>query len=81
MNYKEVLIANLDKLHTTKLGIERIKNNINCNIKNVIVYCKELILNKESFVYKQGKNLYVELGNVKLTINSYSYTIITAHKM
>ncbi len=28
---------------------------------------------------KQGKNWYCEVENIKITINSYSYTIITAH--
>lgn len=36
---KEVLLSNIDKVHTTKMGID----------------------------------------NIKITINSYSYTIITAH--
>lgn len=30
-------------------------------------------------IYKQGKNWYCEVDNIKITINSYSYIIITAH--
>ena len=59
MEDKKILLDNIDKIHTTEMGIDRIKRN--CNI------------------YKQGKNWYCEVENIKITINSYSYTIITAH--
>ncbi|MFR8010297.1 MAG: DUF3781 domain-containing protein [Clostridia bacterium] len=34
---------------------------------------------KNRNIYKQGENWYCEVENIKITINSYSYTIITAH--
>ena len=37
------------------------------------------VLDKNCNIYKQGKNWYCEVENIKITINSYSYTIITAH--
>ena len=37
------------------------------------------ILDKNCNIYKQGKNWYCKIDNIKITINSYSYTIITAH--
>ena len=74
------LLLNTQKLHTTKMGIERIKKNLNIN-GNVVNYCKKLILNDKANIYKQGKNWYVEINNIKITINSSSYTIITAHMM
>ena len=72
------LINNIDKLHTTKLGVKRIQNNlkINCDVVN---YCKKTIMDKNSKIYIHGKNYYCENGNIRLTINKYSYTIITAH--
>ena len=72
------LINNIYKLHTTDMGVSRIKRNLNIN-EDVIEYCKKIILDKNSNIYKKGKNFYCENGNIKLTINSYSYTIITAH--
>jgi hypothetical protein len=71
------LLDNIDKIHTTKLGLERIKNNINLDD---IEYIKELILKKESRIIKKGKNYYVEIDNIIITINSYNYCIITAHR-
>lgn len=29
LDYKEVLLTNLDKVHTTEMGLDRIKNNLN----------------------------------------------------
>ena len=76
---KEMLIENIEKIHTTKLGSERIKRNINCD-EDVIEFTKKCILSNNANIYKKGKNYYCETKNVIITINSYSYTIITAHK-
>ena len=76
---KEVLLSNIEKVHTTKMGIERIKKNLKLDTNDVVLYCKNKVLNKKCNIYKQGKNWYCEIDNIKITINSYSYTIITAH--
>ena len=73
------LINNINKLHTTNMGVSRIKRNLNIT-EDVVKYCKNIILDNNSNIYKKGKNFYCENGNIKLTVNSYSYTIITAHK-
>lgn len=72
------IINNIDKIHTTPLGKERIIKNLNLNT-NEIEYCKNIILDKNSHIYKKGKNYYILNNNIKITINSYNYTIITAH--
>ena len=76
---KEVLLMNIDKIHTTEMGIDRIKKNLKLNINNVVDYCKNKILDKNCIIYKQGKNWYCEIDDIKITINANSYTIITAH--
>lgn len=75
------LISNINNLHTTDLGIIRIKKNLNLDIDNVVEYLKKKILNKNCNIYKKGKNYYCEIDNIRITVNSYSYTIITAHKI
>ena len=75
---KNELIENIDKIHTTKLGIDRIKKNLKIN-EDVVDYTKNKILDKKCNIYKQGKNWYCEIDNIRITVNSYSYTIITAH--
>ena len=79
MESKEILLSNIDKLHTTEMGIDRIKRNIKINTENVVKYCNEKILDNNCNIYKQGKNWYCEVDNIIITVNSYSYTIITAH--
>ena len=76
---KEVLLSNIDKVHTTKMGIDRIRRNLRLNTNDVIEYCKNKVIDKNCNIYKQGKNWYCEINNIKISINSYSYTIITAH--
>ena len=80
MENKQVLLDNIDKIHTTEMGIIRIKKNLKLDINDVVKYCKDKVLNKNCNIYKQGKNWYCEIDNIIITINSYSYTIITAHK-
>lgn len=76
-----LLIDNIDKIHTTQMGIDRIKKNLKLNTDDVVEYCKDLIMNRNCHIYQQGKNWYCEIDNVRLAVNSYTYTIITAHTM
>ena len=79
MKDKQILLDNISKVHTTEMGIDRIKKNLKLNTNDVVEFCKNKILDKNCNIYKQGKNWYCEIDNIKITINSYSYTIITAH--
>lgn len=79
MEDKQILLDNISKVHTTEMGIDRIKKNLKLNTNDVVEFCKNKILDKNCNIYKQGKNWYCEIYNIKITINSYSYTIITAH--
>lgn len=73
------LISNIERVHTTKLGVERIKKNLSIDY-DVVSYLKNKILDKKSNIYKKGKNYYCEIDNIIITVNSYNYCIITAHK-
>ena len=75
-----ILLKNMDKVHTTQMGIDRIKKNLGLTDEDAVKYCKDLVLSKDCVIYKQGKNWYCEVKGMVITINSYSYTIITAHK-
>ena len=81
MNDKNMLLNNIEKLHSTELGMKRISNNLELDIADIINYCKSLLLNNKCRIHKKGKKFYCECADVLLTINSYSYTIITAHKI
>ena len=73
------LTANLDNLHTTQLGIKRIKKNLSlADDIDVVAYSKEEI-ETASAITRQGKNWYVHTADAVITINANSFTIITAH--
>ena len=80
MENKKILLNNLDKIHTTEMGIGRIKKNIGVEINEVVEFCKQKILSKDCNIYKKGKNYYCEVDNIRITVNSYSYAIITVHR-
>jgi hypothetical protein len=61
------------------MGIERIKRNLRLVDCDVVEYCKEKIKNADEIV-RRGKNWYVYAGDEIITVNAYSFTIITAHK-
>ena len=81
MKNKQILLENINNVHTTKMGIERIKKNLKLENVNIVEYCKNKILDKNCNIFLKGKNWYCEIDNIVITINYNSYTIITAHKI
>lgn len=79
MNANNELLKNLDKLHTTELGVVRIKRNLSLDTDDVVGWCRTKINSANSVITRNGKNWYVNVDNCTITINAYSYTIITAH--
>lgn len=80
MNEKNELILNLDKLHTTDLGVERIRKNLRLDEEDVVDWCRKEILKPNADIIRKGKNWYISVADSVITVNAYSYTIITAHK-
>ena len=79
LKMKDKLLLNVNKIHTTLLGSDRIKKNFYLENCDVVSFCMKKILDRDCNIYKKGKNFYCEIDNIRITINSYSYTIITAH--
>jgi len=73
------LLSNIDKIHTTELGIVRIKRNLSIETHDVVKWCKLQIRQADGIV-RRGKNWYASIDNAIITVNANSYTIITAHK-
>ena len=76
---KQILLDNIESVHTTEMGMDRIKKNLNLDT-DVVDYCKKKVLDKDCKIYRQGKNWYCEIEDIIITVNAYSYTIITAHR-
>ena len=56
MKKNESLIENIDRLHTTPMGVDRIKRNLKLDIDDAVGYCKDLILHPQCRIAWQGKN-------------------------
>ncbi len=74
------LIKNIDKVHTTKMGIERLEKNLQIETPDIVEWCKTKILSELATIERIGKNWYINIDNYRITVNAHSYTIITAHK-
>ena len=74
------LLNNLAKIHTTELGIVRIKRNLSLDIDDVVEWCKNKISSKNANITRKGKNWYITVEGCIITVNAHSFTIITAHK-
>ena len=53
------LINNINKIHTTKLGVSRIKNNLKIEGIDAVSYCKDIVLNKDSIITKKERIITV----------------------
>ena len=78
MNTQNELLENLDKLHTTELGVVRIKRNLSLDTENVVEWCRNKINSDNTVITRTGKNWYIDIDTCIITVNAHSYTIITA---
>lgn len=74
------LIENIEKLHTTKMGVDRIKRNLSIETDDIVQWSRKTILSEGAIVERKGKNWYVFADDCLITVNAHSYTVITAHK-
>ena len=76
-----VLIENLERIHTTEMGVERIRRNLGLGEQDVVAWCREKIQDSRAEAEWRGKNWYIRIDGCEITVNAYSYTIITAHRI
>lgn len=74
------LLSNLEQLHTTDRGADRVKRNLHLDVEDVVAWCRENIQSPGSCITRKGKNWYIVAGKCEITVNANSYTIITAHR-
>lgn len=78
--YMNDLIKNIDKLHTTELGAQRIRKNMGLDETDTVSLCKSYISMPDAKFQLVGKNWYVESNNFIFTVNAKSHTIITVKR-
>lgn len=75
-------LQNIDRLHTTILGEERIRKNLGLmKCSDIVSFLKKKLVNEKFTLSSKGKNYYCVVGDICLTINRFTYTIITARKL
>ena len=52
---KNALIENIGRVHTTEMGVERIKKNLGLGTIDVVEWCRERILDKNACIERNGK--------------------------
>ncbi len=81
---QNALLQNLERLHTTPMGIERLRRNLllsESGEPDVVAWCRDRIADPGAVISRRGKNWYVNLDDCIITVNAHSYTIITAHRL
>lgn len=74
------LTENIAQLHTTSMGIERIKRNLNIDT-DPVEWCRAAILSENAVIERRCKNYYATVNDAVITVNASSLTIITAHRL
>ena len=53
------LLTNLNRIHTTDLGLLRIRKNLSLDVEDVVSWCKDKITAENAEITRKGKNWYV----------------------
>ena len=77
----ENVFIDIAKLHTTAKGVLRIARNLSIAEESSLSYCIAVINDERTDVVRRGKNLYYAGGDIVVTVNASSLTIITAHRL
>lgn len=78
---RNVFLDNIERIHITEKGIDRIRQNLALDTVDVVAYCKAKVSDPNCDIVRQGKNLYCEIDGIRITISVHRYTIITAHRI
>ncbi len=74
------LIINIDRLHTTPMGADRIRKNLELSTDDPVQWCAGKITDEKATIERKGKNWYVSVDDCVITVNAHSFTVITAHR-
>ena len=54
---RAILIDNIDKIHTTEMGVDRIRRNLKSENVDVVEYCKDKIMDEKLPYIPTGQKL------------------------
>ena len=70
----ELMLDNMQKM------IKKIDDYLSLDTDDVVSFCMAKIKEPHAAISRNGKNWYIRVDGIVITVNAYSYTIITAHK-
>lgn len=79
MDDTRLLLDHINELHTMSLGMLRIRKHLQLDVEDVVAWCKAKVQLAHAVIVRKGKNWYIHIDGCVITVNAYSYTIITAH--
>lgn len=50
-----MLIENINKVHATEMGIDRVRRNIGLGDVDVVMWCRSKILDQKAIIERKGK--------------------------
>lgn len=77
----EGFLRRVPNLKSNYLTDDKIRNFIGLDIPDVVEWCKERILMPEANIERRGKNWYITVDDVVITVNANLLTLQTAHPL
>lgn len=77
----EGFLRRVPTLKSNYLTDDKIRNFLGLDIPDVVEWCKERILMPEANIERRGKNWYITVDDVVITVNANLLTLQTAHSI
>ena len=74
------LIENIVKVHTTAMGIDRIRKNLGLEDIDIAAFCRSRILDKSAIITRRGKNWYVRINGCVIMEKKYSKELLEKYR-
>ncbi|XTN31546.1 DUF3781 domain-containing protein [Treponema sp. HNW] len=65
MENKQILLQNIETIHTTEMGIDRIRKNLKLGAVDVVEFCKKKYRIRNAVSISRGKTCIVRLTELK----------------
>lgn len=79
--YRDLLLQNKNKIHTTNLGYTRIFKVTGLMEYEAIKYVIDVIRDSSSIIERKGKNYYIRFDDNVICINASTFCVITIKRL
>ena len=78
--HKKTLLENVDKIHTTEMGVGRIQRNLGIS-EEPVGYCISRLKQDNSIVRKEGKNYYDKFDDLNNKLDDVNSNLEKLEKL